>query len=69
MIGHARRNLTEGVGGPRDPGVLWEPADIHREIESLGLSVQRVEYVRRPAETPDGVKEAIDMLARAELPR
>jgi len=66
MIGHARLNLTEGVGGPKDPGVLWEPADISEELTALGLSIQRVEHVRRPFETPEGVKDAIDTLARAE---
>ena len=66
MIGHARLNLTEGAGGPRDPGVLWEPADISEELTALGLSIQRVEHMRRPFETPDGVKDAIDTLARAE---
>lgn len=69
MIGHARRNLTEGVGGPRDPAVLWEPADISRELTSLGLSVQRVDHVTRPSETPEGVRDSIDVLARAERPR
>jgi 2-polyprenyl-3-methyl-5-hydroxy-6-metoxy-1,4-benzoquinol methylase len=66
MIGHARLNLTEGAGGPKDPGVLWEPADISEELTALGLSIQRVEHVRRPFETPEGVKDAIDTLARAE---
>ncbi len=66
MIGHARLNLTDGVGGPRHPDVLWDPADIDRELRALGLTIQRVEHVRRPVETPDGFKEAIDTLARAE---
>lgn len=70
MIGHARRNLTEGTGGPRDPRVLWEAAEIAAELTAAGLSIARVEDVRRRVETPDGgVMDAIDTLARAERPR
>jgi 2-polyprenyl-3-methyl-5-hydroxy-6-metoxy-1,4-benzoquinol methylase len=65
MIGHARRNLSEGVGGPRDPAVLWLPDEIERELRALGLNVQRSEQVLRTVETPDGPREAIDLLARA----
>ena len=65
MVGHARINLTHGVGGPQQPQVLWDPADIEREVAALGLAVQRVEHVRRPVDTADGVKEAIDTLLRA----
>lgn len=68
MIGHALLNLTEGAGGPRDADVLWEPAEIHRELTALGLSISRVQHVRRPFETPEGTKQAIDTLARAERP-
>jgi 2-polyprenyl-3-methyl-5-hydroxy-6-metoxy-1,4-benzoquinol methylase len=66
MVGHARLNLEQGVGGPRQPEVLWEPAEIRREVAALGLAVQRAEHVRRPVETTDGVKDAIDTVLRAE---
>ena len=66
MVGHARLNLTEGVGGPRQPGVLWEPSEIRREVAALGFSIQRVEHVRRPVETAQGIKDAIDTVLRAE---
>jgi len=59
MIGHARVNLTDGVGGPQRAELLWEPAEIRREVAALGLTVLRAEHVRRPVETPDGVKDAI----------
>jgi SAM-dependent methyltransferase len=65
MVGHARLNLTEGTGGPSDPDVLWEPAEIERELAGLGLVVQRVEHVYRTAETPEGVGRSIDTVARA----
>jgi 2-polyprenyl-3-methyl-5-hydroxy-6-metoxy-1,4-benzoquinol methylase len=66
MVGHARLNLIEGVGGPRQPGVLWEPSEIRREVAALGLSIQRVEHVCRPVETAQGIKDAIDTVLRAE---
>jgi SAM-dependent methyltransferase len=65
MIGHARRNLSGGVGGPRDPAVLWDPDEVAAELEALGLAVERCEEVQRPAATPEGVGQAIDTLARA----
>jgi 2-polyprenyl-3-methyl-5-hydroxy-6-metoxy-1,4-benzoquinol methylase len=70
LIGHARINLTQGIGGPQQPEVLWEPADLRQEVAALGLAVQRAEHVRRPVETTDGVKDAIDTLlvARREIP-
>jgi 2-polyprenyl-3-methyl-5-hydroxy-6-metoxy-1,4-benzoquinol methylase len=66
MVGHARLNLTEGTGGPKNPDLLWDPVEIERELAGLGLVVQRVEHVYRSAETPDGVGTAIDTVARAE---
>jgi SAM-dependent methyltransferase len=68
MVGHARRNLAEGVGGPQRPEVLWEPSDIHHEVAALGLSIQRAEHVRRPVETAEGTRYAIDAVLRAERP-
>jgi SAM-dependent methyltransferase len=65
MIGHARRNLTEGVGGPRDPAVLWDLDELAAELEALGLVVERCQELRRPVATSDGVGQAIDALARA----
>jgi SAM-dependent methyltransferase len=66
MVGHALLNLTQGVGGPRQPEVLWEPAEIRQEVTGLGLTVRRAEHVRRPVETAEGVKDAIDTVLRAE---
>jgi len=68
MIGHARRNLSEGVGGPRDPAVLWTLDEIDGTLRALDLSVERCEYVQRSVDTPDGPREAVDLLARAGRP-
>lgn len=69
MIGHARRNLSEGFGGPRDPAVLWTPDEVDGALRALGLSVQRCEHVQRPVRTPEEPREAVDVLARACRPR
>ena len=68
MIGHARCNLSEGVGGPRDPAVLWTPDGIDAALRDLGLTVERCEHVRRSVDTPDGPREAFDVLALACRP-
>ena len=58
-VGHARRNLAEGTGGPQDPAVLWEPDEVAAELEALGLVVARAEHVQRPVETQDGCVDAL----------
>ncbi|MEE1827679.1 hypothetical protein PUR61_36700, partial [Streptomyces sp. BE20] len=32
MVGHDSTNLTEGVGGPRDPEVLFTPGDVLTDL-------------------------------------
>lgn len=61
VVAHARRNFTDGVGGPRNPALLYSPDDL-REA-AAGLEIERCEEVVR--RTDDG--EAIDvvLVARA----
>lgn len=56
VVGHALRNLTEGVGGPRDPALLHTDAQLRSA--AAGLQIERLEEVLRP--TSDGT--AIDVL-------
>ncbi len=63
LIGHARRNLEEGTGGPRDPDVLWVPGAIARALQVLGLIVDRAEHVSRPLDSAP--RCAIDARIRA----
>ena len=65
MIGHALRNLTEGVGGPQQPDVLWEPERFSKELAELGLDVDRAEERIRPVE---GKGDAVDILLSAHRP-
>lgn len=62
VLGHALRNLTEGVGGPQDPALL-HTEELHRQAAE-GLEVERLGEVYR--ETPDGT--AIDLCLVARRP-
>ena len=66
VVGHDLANLSEGVGGPQDPSVLYTPDDIAAELP--GLSVQRAERVRRPVDVDGQLHDAIDTLVRASRP-
>ena len=61
LIGHDLLNLTEGVGGPSDPDLLFNPDDIVAELP--GLEVERAERLLRDVDGQD--RAAIDALVRA----
>jgi SAM-dependent methyltransferase len=63
VIGHDVTNLTEGVGGPQDPEVLYTPEAVSGELP--GLRVIRAERVRRAVEREGGPATAVDTLVRA----
>ena len=68
IVGHASANLTDGVGGPQDPSVLYSPEDVRTDVEAAGVAdlvVERAEHVRRRVQTPEGGRDAIDCLLRA----
>ena len=56
VVGHALRNLRDGVGGPRDPHLLY--TDELLRAAAAELHIERLEEVHRP--TADGT--AIDLL-------
>ncbi|GAA2726791.1 class I SAM-dependent methyltransferase [Actinocorallia aurantiaca] len=62
FVGHDRRNLTDGVGGPQDPDILHTPEDVAEALS--GLDIVRAERVRRPV----GERTAIDTLVTAKAP-
>ena len=66
VIGHDLANLTDGVGGPQDPDVLYTPEAIAAELP--GLRIIRAERVHRTVERDGGQATAIDTLVRAERP-
>lgn len=64
VVGHDRRNLDEGVGGPQDAERLYAPDDLAAIASEGGLAVEIAETVERP--TDDGV--ALDAILRARRP-
>lgn len=61
LVGHDLTNMTDGVGGPSDPDVLYTPDDIVAELP--GLAIEKAESVLRDVEGAD--RPAIDALVRA----
>jgi SAM-dependent methyltransferase len=68
MVGHHAQNIEHGYGGPQDPSRLYSAEDIVTDLVGTGLSVERAEMVRRPVETPEGERIALDALVRARRP-
>jgi SAM-dependent methyltransferase len=62
VVGHALRNLTEGVGGPQDPALLQTVEGL-REVASE-LEVERCEEIVRHTDGGD----AIDVVLVARRP-
>jgi SAM-dependent methyltransferase len=56
VLGHALRNLTEGVGGPQDPRLLH--TDEQLRAAATGLEIEQLREVIRPTAAGD----AIDLL-------
>lgn len=57
VVGHALRNLTDGVGGPQDPALLNTPDQLREK--AAGLEILRCEEVER---TTDNGGIAIDVV-------
>lgn len=68
VIAHAKRNLTDGVGGPPDPEVLRSVEELRDDLAGTSLIVTKAAEVTRSVATDDGDQDAIDVLVRAERP-
>jgi SAM-dependent methyltransferase len=65
ILGHDRRNLSQGHGGPQDPDVLLEPDLVRSQL--AGLDVEVAETITRTvADTPPVT--ALDTYVRATRP-
>lgn len=64
IVGHDRDNLEHGVGGPPVPEILLAAEELIEDLQGTGLTVVKAGQVRRPVETDDGTREAIDTLVR-----
>jgi ubiquinone/menaquinone biosynthesis C-methylase UbiE len=67
VVGHHSDNLEHGHGGPSSAAVLYTEADIEARLE--GLEIERAERVRRPVESADAERHAIDAVVVAAAPR
>ena len=66
VVGHDITNLTEGIGGPQDPSVLFSPASLLDDLAGLdGIAVVRAERLHRVVAGAD--RDAIDALIRVQL--
>lgn len=68
VVGHDRTNLDHGHGGPQDPQLLLEPAEVAGRLADVGLEVELARRVTRPVETDAGQRSAIDTLVVARRP-
>lgn len=62
VVGHALRNLTEGVGGPQDPALLHTTEQLRAAAQDL--DIERCEEVVRSTDAGD----AIDVVLVARRP-
>uniref|UniRef100_UPI004047886A class I SAM-dependent methyltransferase n=1 Tax=Aquiluna sp. TaxID=2053504 RepID=UPI004047886A len=67
-VWHARRNLTDGVGGPPMPEVLPEPAQLKDWAEGKLVSFEVFES-ERMVEKDGEVRAAIDVILKGQLPK
>jgi len=63
LVGHDLTNMTDGVGGPQDPDLLYTPDDIVHELLGLEIEIEKAERVLRTVGDAD--RSAIDALVRA----
>ena len=65
LVAHDSTNLTEGTGGPQDPGVLMTAEDVLSDLGGETFEVQRAERVAREVPQPEGgTRTAYDALVR-----
>jgi SAM-dependent methyltransferase len=64
VVGHDVDNIENGYGGPQVPELLHRVDDVVSALP--GLDILRAEQARRPVQTPDGDRFAIDTVVRAQ---
>lgn len=64
LLGHDLSNLTQGVGGPSDPDILYTADEIRAELQ--GLAIQKATTVLRDVDGEH--RDAIDTIVRARRP-
>ena len=69
LVAHDSANLEHGYGGPPNPAVLYTAQDLASDLDGSGLVIERAEQVKRPVDTEEGERVALDALLRARRPR
>ena len=64
LLGHDLANLTDGVGGPSDPDILYAADEIAAELP--GLEIEKATTVLRDVAGEE--RDAIDTIVRARRP-
>jgi SAM-dependent methyltransferase len=64
VIGHDVDNIARGHGGPQDPQILHRADDVVTGLP--GLTIRRAGQARRPVQTDEGERVAIDTVVRAQ---
>lgn len=65
VVGHDSTNLVQGIGGPKDPAVLFTSTDVVADLDGLPLAIEWAEPVRREVERGEQRGVAIDALVTA----
>jgi len=65
LVGHDLTNVTDGVGGPSDPALLYTPDRIAGELPG-DLEIEKAERVLREVDGEE--RDAVDALVRARRP-
>ena len=60
ILGHHSLNITDGVGGPQEPEILYTPEDLISDVDNLGVVIRAEKRLR---DTDHGT--AIDALLLA----
>lgn len=66
VIGHHADNITDGVGGPQDPQLLFTAGEIVADLP--GLHILRAARVLRDVETDTGRRTAVDAVVVGVAP-
>lgn len=69
LVGHAQRNLSEGVGGPNDPRVLHDPVALAARATGARLRVLRAQEVSRHTDEGTAIDAVLVATKPAEVPQ
>ncbi len=67
VVAHDQSNVTDGVGGPPSPAVCYDVDETIAALSPLQVVVAGVE--RRPVDTADGTRDALDTVVVATRPQ